>query len=314
MSTTPEITVIICTYNRGDLLSETLPTVFDQNIPKSQYNVLVINNNSNDSTEEILTKFSKSYSNLSVIKENQQGLSYARNTGYVNSTTEWVIYLDDDAMVPSDFVAIALETTKSNKYDCFGGVYYPWYKHGKPAWFKDIYASTAEFYKQKNGHKLHYASGGIMAIKKSLLIEFNGFPTHLGMKGNAMAYGEETFLQNQMKRNGYTIGIIPKWNINHIVNRYKLHPMWFIKNGYITGRDAWIIYEEEITFKSITKCLFNTILTFFQKLTTKTPMLFHKNYYIQNWFIDTFHPISIQYGRVIGGLQLILNKNKNVQE
>ena len=314
MSTTPKITVIICTYNRGDLLSETLPSVFNQNVSESKYDVIVINNNSNDSTEEILINFSKSYSNLSVIKETQQGLSYARNAGYVNSTTEWIVYLDDDAMVPSDFVAIALQTIKSNKYDCFGGVYYAWYKYGKPVWFKDIYASTAEFYKQNNGHKLRYASGGIMAIKKSILIDFSGFPTHLGMKGNAMAYGEETFLQNQMKRNGYTIGINPKWNIKHIVNKYKLSPMWFIKNGYVTGRDAWIIYEEKISFKSIVKYMLNTIITLFKKLVITTPMLFQKNYYMQNWFIEIFHPISIQCGRVIGGLQLIFNKDKIVHK
>ena len=311
MSTTPKITIIICTYNRSDLLSETLPSIFNQNVRESKYDVLVVNNNSNDSTDEILTNFSKSYSNLSVIKEAQQGLSYARNTGYMNSSTDWIIYLDDDAMIPSDFIEIALQTIKSNKYDCFGGVYYPWYKYGKPVWFKDIYASTAEFYKQNNGHKLQYASGGIMAIKRSLLIEFDGFPTHLGMKGNAMAYGEETFLQNQMKRNGHTIGIIPKWSINHIVNKYKLHPIWFIKNGYVTGRDAWIIYEEKVTFKSIIKYLVNIITIFFQKTVTTTPRLFNKNYYSQNWFIEIFHPISIQYGRVIGGLQMILNKDKS---
>ena len=310
MSINPKITVVICTYNRADLLSETLPSVFNQNVPESKYDVLVVNNNSNDSTEELLTNFKKSYSNLSVIKEPQQGLSYARNTGYMNSTTEWIIYLDDDAMVPSDFIEIALQTIKSKKYDCFGGVYHPWYKYGKPVWFRDIYASTAEFYKQNNGHKLQYASGGIMAIKRSILVDLNGFPTHLGMKGNAMAYGEETFLQNQMKRNGYSIGIIPKWNINHIVNKYKLKPIWFIKNGYVSGRDAWIVYEEEIRFKSIVKYMFNTIIMLFKNLVNTTPKLFQRKIFMQNWFIETFRPISIQYGRVIGGLQMILNKDK----
>lgn len=310
----PKVTVIICTYNRADLLSETLPTVLNQNVPQSIYDVLIVNNNSNDSTEKILENFSRSYSNLSVINETKQGLSYARNTGYLNATTEWIIYLDDDALVPSDFVEIAQQTIIYDKYDCFGGVYFPWYKYGKPKWFKDIYASTAELYKQNNGHKLQYASGGIMAIRKSLLIEFNGFPAHLGMKGNTMAYGEETFLQNQMKRKGYTIGILPKWNINHIVNKYKLNPIWFINNGYVSGRDAWTIYGEKPRFKSIIKHMLNTILMLFKNLTITTPKLFHQNYYRQNWFIETFHPISIQFGRVIGSLQLILNKDKGVPE
>ncbi len=304
----PTITVIICTYNRAHLLPETLPTILNQNIPKSNYNVLVVNNNSNDSTGEILSVLSKTHKNLSVINESQQGLSYARNTGYKNSSSEWVIYLDDDALVPENFINTAIQTINDTKYDCFGGVYTPWYKYGKPKWFKDIYASTAEYYLKNNTHKLAYASGGIMAIKKTILERFGGFPTNMGMVGNTMAYGEETFLQNQMKKHGYTIGIIPEWSINHIVNQYKLKPLWYIKNGYVSGRDAWIIYEEHVTIKKILKYIINTIKVLLKKLVITTPKLFSHKYYRQNWIIETFHPVSMQYGRVIGGFRLIFKK------
>jgi glycosyltransferase involved in cell wall biosynthesis len=304
----PTVTVIICTYNRAHLLPETLPTILNQNIPKSNYNVLVVNNNSNDSTGEILSVLSKTHKNLSVINESQQGLSYARNTGYKNSSSEWVIYLDDDALVPENFINNAIQTISDTKYDCFGGVYTPWYKYGKPKWFKDIYASTAEYYLKNNTHKLAYASGGIMAIKKTILERFGGFPTNMGMVGNTMAYGEETFLQNQMKKHGYTIGIIPEWSINHIVNQYKLKPLWYIKNGYVSGRDAWIIYEEHVTIKKILKYIINTIKVLLIKLVVTTPKLFSHKYYRQNWIIETFHPVSMQYGRVIGGLRLISAK------
>ncbi len=304
----PTITVIICTYNRAHLLPETLPTILNQNIAELKYNVIVVNNNSNDSTSELLSTFSDSYANLSVIDESHQGLSFARNTGYKKSTTEWLIYLDDDALVPNNFIDIALQTINETDYDCFGGIYSPWYKYGKPKWFKDIYASTAEYYLKNNTHKLAYASGGIMAIKKTILERFGGFPTHMGMVGNTIAYGEETFLQNQMKKNGYTIGIIPKWSINHIVNQYKLKPLWYIKNGYVSGRDAWIIYEEHVTIKKILKYMINTIKVLLKKLVVTTPKLFSHEYYRENWIIETFHPVSIQYGRVIGGLRLISAK------
>ena len=183
----PKLTVIICTYNRGHLLSETLPTIFQQNVSRNLYNVLIVNNNSTDNTNDIISSFIKINDNASTIYEPQQGLSYARNTGYQKATTSWIIYLDDDAKAPNTFIKTAIDITNINKYDCFGGVYYPWYKYGKPAWFKDIYASTADFDKQVDGHKLQDASGGIMAIKRSILVELSGFPTDIGMKGNTMA-------------------------------------------------------------------------------------------------------------------------------
>jgi glycosyltransferase involved in cell wall biosynthesis len=302
----PELTVIVCTFNRGHLLSETIPSILQQNISNDLYNVLIVNNNSKDNTNEIISSLIHNYNNVSTINEPQQGLSYARNTGYKTATTKWIIYLDDDAIAPETFIKTALAIAISNEYDCFGGVYYPWYKYGKPVWFKDRYASTAEFYKKAGGHKLQYASGGIMAIKRSILIELNGFPVNLGMKGNTMAYGEETHLQYRMRKRGYTIGIIPNWYINHIVNRYKLKSKWFVKNGYVTGRDTWRTYSEKVTLKLIAKYSLNIFTTLFKNLYKNTKLLFKKNYYIQNWIIETFRPVSIELGRVIGGIKLLL--------
>jgi GT2 family glycosyltransferase len=121
-----------------------------------------------------------------------------------------------------------------------------------------------------------------------------------------MAYGEETHLQYRMRKRGYTIGIIPNWYINHIVNRYKLKSKWFVKNGYVTGRDTWRTYSEKVTLKLIAKYSLNIFTTLFKNLYKNTKLLFKKNYYIQNWIIETFRPVSVELGRVIGGIKLLL--------
>jgi len=117
-----ELTVIICTFNRGHLLTETIPTIFQQNISNDRYDVLIVNNNSTDNTTEILNGFIKQYDNLSVINEPKQGLGYAKNTGMNAATTEWIVYLDDDAKVPTDFVKKALTNITNDNFQCFGGV------------------------------------------------------------------------------------------------------------------------------------------------------------------------------------------------
>jgi len=303
-----KLTVIICTYNRGYLLSETIPTIFQQNVSKNNYQVIIINNNSTDDTASILDNFVKQYKNLTVVNELQQGLSFARNTGYKNSTTEWIIYLDDDAKVPINFIERSLQVIYSNDYDCFGGVYFPWYKYGKPKWFKDIYVSTADYFKNNRGHKLQYASGGIMAIKKSILDKYDGFSTKLGMIGDAVAYGEETFLQRQMEQDGYKIGIVPKWSMEHIVNEYKLKPSWFIEHGYATGRDAILSYDKNVTSKKIFKYAIHLFRDLFKNLICNTPKLFRKKYYWQNWVVETLQPASLQFGRIIGTYRQIFTR------
>ena len=49
----PIISVIVCTYNRGELLVQALESLVAQSLEKSRYEVIVVNNNSTDNTEEI---------------------------------------------------------------------------------------------------------------------------------------------------------------------------------------------------------------------------------------------------------------------
>ena len=300
-----ELTIIICTFNRGHLISETISTIFQQNISIDRYKVLIINNNSTDNTSEILNGFKIQYDNLSVINENNQGLGYSKNTGMNATTTDWIVYLDDDAKVPNDFVKKAIYNINNSHFQCFGGVYLPWYKYGKPKWFHDKYASnkgkTSEFCTLKKD----YISGGIMAIEKSILNKFGGFPTNLGMAGSRVAYGEETYLQIRMRNAGIEIGYDPNWIIYHLVNRYKLSPWWFIKSGFASGRGAWLTYEQNVSFKKIIIYFSISIKLLFVNIIKNTPKLLSSDYKWQNWLIDTLKPTFIKFGQIKGGIQLL---------
>ncbi|NHZ86773.1 MAG: glycosyltransferase [Planctomycetia bacterium] len=302
----PIITVIICTFNRGYLLSETIPTIFQQNISNDRYDVLIVNNNSTDNTTEILNSFIKQCDNLSVINEPKQGLGYAKNAGMNAATTDWLVYLDDDAKVPNDFVKKAINDINNSKFQCFGGVYLPWYKYGKPKWFLDRYASNKGKLSEFNTLNKDFISGGIIAIKKSILNKFGGFPTNLGMSGNKIAYGEETLLQIHMRNSGLEIGYDPNWVIFHLVNRYKLSPWWFIKSGFVSGRGAWLTYEEPVSVEKIIIYFFRSMKLFFINIFKYTQKLIDKNYKWQNWIIDILQPTVIKFGQIYGGIKLLL--------
>ena len=301
----PKLTVIICTFNRGHLLSETLPTIFQQNISTDYYDVLIVNNNSTDNTNDIISSLIISNKNASLINEPQQGLSYARNTGYKAATTKWIVYLDDDAKIPNDFVEKAINNIANSNFNCFGGVYLPWYKYGKPKWFLDKYASNSGKISEFNTLKEDFISGGIMAINKIVLSKIGGFPTNLGMSGNRIAYGEETLLQIRLRNLGMEIGYDPNWIIYHLVSRYKLSPWWYIKSGFTSGRDAWLIYEEDVSIRKIFKYVIRSIKLFFVNFFRSTIKLNNKEYKWQNWLIDIIRPTVLKFGQIYGGVKLL---------
>jgi glycosyltransferase involved in cell wall biosynthesis len=293
------------------LIKETLPSLFNQNVSQDDYNVIIVDNNSTDQTTEFLEQIPKKYNNVTIVFEKKQGLSHAKNAGMMHTKTEWIVYLDDDAKVPFDFVSKAQKNIVNSKFKCFGGVYLPWYKYGKPKWYKDEYVSNKDKLLEFNTLNKDYISGGIFAINKNLLMQYNGFSTNIGMKGDNVSYGEETLLQIKIRKDDYEIGYDPNWLIYHIVAKYKLSPWWFLKNGYVSGRDSWIIYTDNPSTKKLFLYFYRSIKLFFINLYKYTKKIINSDYYMQNWIIDVLRPTVLKYGQIVGGVKILLMKNAN---
>jgi glycosyltransferase involved in cell wall biosynthesis len=95
--------VVICTYKRADYVGQAIESVFAQDYPQDKYEVIVINNDSPDHTEQVVAKYLHgSPVPISYFVEKRNGLSYARNLGIEKARFDYVVHLDDDAAaVPS---------------------------------------------------------------------------------------------------------------------------------------------------------------------------------------------------------------------
>ncbi|NUO02545.1 MAG: glycosyltransferase family 2 protein, partial [Saprospiraceae bacterium] len=226
------LSIIICTYNRSELLAFCLEALAVQSVSAVNFEVIVVNNNSIDDTAVVAAGFAGKFPNFKVVNETRQGLSHARNKGLEVAQYEWVIYLDDDAKAAPDFVERAMWMIADGRYQVFGGIFLPWYKYGRPAWFKDHYASNKKYNHIRTLTGDDFACGGIMAFEKKLLLQYGGFNPALGMSGTRVAYGEETEVQFRMRQDGIPIGYDPEWIIYHLVAPYKLNVEWFFKAGF----------------------------------------------------------------------------------
>lgn len=108
------ISVIICCYNS---VQKIIPTIehlaAQQGIKHLPWEVLLIDNNSNDNTSGIaLSTWEKlgTPAPLFTFVETQQGLTYSRKTGVAKSRYECIIFCDDDNWLDSNYLAIAYAT------------------------------------------------------------------------------------------------------------------------------------------------------------------------------------------------------------
>jgi len=222
----PLLSIVICTFNRCELLKSAIKSCIDQTAEKSLFEIIVIDNNSTDQTQLICQNY-ESFG-VKYFLEKEQGLSSARNAGYKVASGDYIGYLDDDAIAEINWASKAIKIIKDQYPDAFGGPIFPLYLNQKPEWFKDEY--EIRMHQDFTGWlaKSNYLSGSNMFFRKSILEEFGGFNKTLGMKGSDLAYGEETELIIKMHKADKKVFYDQELTVNHLVPEFKQNLSYFI--------------------------------------------------------------------------------------
>lgn len=106
----PAITLLVCTYNRSTDLRELLETaVAQETAGEFEYEILVVDNNSTDPTREVVNEFAGN-PRVRYLFEARQGKSYALNTGLAAARSDLYVIVDDDFVLPSDWVRKIVRT------------------------------------------------------------------------------------------------------------------------------------------------------------------------------------------------------------
>jgi glycosyltransferase involved in cell wall biosynthesis len=108
--TQTKFSVIIPTHNRAEALSLTMANLARQQFPEP-WEVIVVNNRSTDNTDEIVTRHNLPVP-LRLVHEDTPGAAAARNAGAAHAGGQYLLFVDNDILVESDFLQrhlIALE-------------------------------------------------------------------------------------------------------------------------------------------------------------------------------------------------------------
>ncbi len=92
-----DISVIIPTFNRCDLLKRAINSVIKQTITPKE--IIIIDNGSTDQTHQMVSSL---FPDINYLIEKKRGVSAARNKGIIESESKWIAFLDsDDAWKPN---------------------------------------------------------------------------------------------------------------------------------------------------------------------------------------------------------------------
>lgn len=231
------ISIVVCTRNRSRLLQGCLNSLAKQSRSDKDYEVIVVDNNSTDDTNEIIKKFVICKNNFRAVKEYKTGLSYSRNRGWKEAKGEYVAFIDDDAeALPNWLCEIYAFIQRHPEQVAFGGPYVSFSTVSVPDWFPPEYGSKSYGSIERTiDLKFEFISGTNMVFKYTALELVGGFCHELGMKGKTISYGEETRLQLTLSELGYMVYYVPNMIVKHYIAPYKMHIRWLISSVFAHG-------------------------------------------------------------------------------
>ena len=217
------LSFIICTYNRDKYIYQCLDHLA-QNKYWQDWEIVLVDNNSTDKTAVECQRFIEKYPTIEYhyFLEKQQGLSFARNRGIKEANGEWLVFLDDDAIVEQDYVTTLLGHLQNYpNIGAFGGAIEPWFEEGEPNWYSKWamgFVSAID-----RGDKIHifpenkFPIGANMGIRREVIDKVGLFNTELGRIGNNLLAGEEKDLFNRIREAGFQILYFPGIKVKHCI-------------------------------------------------------------------------------------------------
>ena len=206
--------------------------------------LLVIDNNSTDSTRAVVAEF-EGRTRIRYVFEGKQGLSYARNRAMEECNSELLLFTDDDVIVDRPWVPRYHASMIEYPDACFfGGRILVGWPEGRPVWLVDEdlpllsgvldkYDLGLEVREYRPEDPLPY--GGSFALRRSLFSTAGPFRTDLGVSGENPGRGEESEYLERAVRAGFSGVYVGTAVCHHQAELKRLRIGHLYRYGYYIG-------------------------------------------------------------------------------
>lgn len=157
------ISIIIPVFNMQDYLAETIESAWQAKSKGITFEILVVDDGSTDDSLRIAKRYP-----VEVISQTNRGLASARNTGIMNASGDWCLFLDaDDMLLEKALIRISQAIIEYPDADVIA----PSLKTFGTSNQEIILMPNPKLEDFRNGNKIGYCA----AIRKSKLLEIGGY-------------------------------------------------------------------------------------------------------------------------------------------
>ncbi len=111
------LSIIVPIYNTQQYLEKCISSLYLQNLDEKDFEVLLIDDGSTDSSFAIANNWAGRKSNIRVFRQENQGQAAARNLGLDNARGQYILFVDSDDYLLPQKLGVLLRKTKERRLD-----------------------------------------------------------------------------------------------------------------------------------------------------------------------------------------------------
>lgn len=112
-----DLSIIVPIYNVEKYVRTCIESIYRQGLEEKRFEVILVNDGTKDHSMEMIADIISQHDNITVINQENQGLSVARNNGIAIAKGEYILMLDSDDLLIDNRIGVLLEKTLESKVE-----------------------------------------------------------------------------------------------------------------------------------------------------------------------------------------------------
>jgi glycosyltransferase involved in cell wall biosynthesis len=244
---TPRLTVCVCTHNRPTYLRACLDGLRRQSARPERFEILVVDSASAPDAAREAERLAMAGPNTRHLRVERPGVSLARNVAARCARSEWIAYIDDDAIPEPGWVRAILDAiAEPGAPALIGGRILPLWEAPLPPWWPASLRGVLSIvehdwpgeYRTKDLPRGLEPYAANMVVNVAALLEAGGFHAAVGRYSGALLSDEEVQLAWRLQNDGRSVRYDPRIVVRHQIAAERLTPEWLLRRLYWQGASA----------------------------------------------------------------------------
>ena len=112
-----DLSIIVPVYNVEEYIRPCIESIFKQGLNDDAFEVIIVNDGTQDNSIGVIQDIVNEHENITVINQENQGLSVARNNGIALARGEYILMLDSDDLLIENRLPILLDKALETQVD-----------------------------------------------------------------------------------------------------------------------------------------------------------------------------------------------------